>query len=348
MERVRPLILLLSAAALAAAGCAAAERTVATSYRQMKEAAGVASSGPASQVLCFWQRRLVTLPDPTKDGQSVPGLVGQMFLITSDNQPADVTGSLTIAMDDVTPRPPGHPPQTREVFHYTQQVLNQLATQDERFGKSYALYLMWPAEWRDVTAVAINVRYDSPNGPVLNANEAQLVIETGGPGTPVRLDGSNAIGRRTADPTWVTTRGVPDPNRLMAAMQGPPPATAPPPASTPLPQPRQVAPPLAGTGPNATTVFGGPPNPAVAFPKPVLVNPGTGQTSPLPPAAFPPVLGQPQQQPQAPAVLPPPTTTPWPGLQQPQTPAVLPPPTLPGQPSVPQQPMTTVIPRVGI
>ncbi|MFO0851442.1 MAG: hypothetical protein U0871_23220 [Gemmataceae bacterium] len=142
------------------------------------------------------------------------------------------------------------------------------------------------------------------------------------------------IGQRSADPSWSSSRGVPDPNRLMAAMQGPPPAAAqppagtPPPASTPLPQPRQVAPPLAGFGPNAAPVFGGPPNPAVAFPKPVLVNPETGQTSPLPPAAFPPVQGQPQQLPQAPAVLPPPT--------------------LPGQPAAPQQPTTTVIPRVGI
>ena len=68
-----------------------------------------------------------------------------------------------------------------------------------------------------------------------------------------------------------------------------------------------------------TDGFGGPPNPAVAFPKPALVNPGAGQPAPLPQTVFPPA------QPLPPVILPQPVT-----------------------PPASQEPVTTVIPRVGM
>lgn len=303
MERVRPLTVALLLAAAAAGGCASVEKSVAAGYLQMKEAVGAAPPAPASQVLCVWQRKLTPLPDPTQDGRTVVGLVGQLFLITPGNQPAEVTGHLTIAMDDVTLRPPGILPKTREVFHYTPEVIRQLATQDERFGQSYSLYLIWPAEWTDVTTVTVNVRYDVQGQPTLYANETVLAVEApGGPGNVVRMDGVNpATGRRTGDPQWVTTttRGVPDPKRLVAGMppqpqqsptfvQVPPTTPGVVPQVPPQPvQPQPPAPGIAGLGPNAVNQYGRP-NPAEAFPKPVLIDPQTGQ-----PQAPPPTVTQP-------------------------------------------------------
>jgi hypothetical protein len=206
MERIRPLIravgigLPATLFALAAAGCVSAAK-VDQMTASLKAAVVSTPPVPASQLICFWQRRLSSLPDPTRNGAMTHGIAGQMFLISPDNKPADVNGDLTVVVYDETQRPPGTPPMRPEVWHYTNDVLKRLGTTDERFGRSYVVFLPWPPQWQDVTAVKIVGRYQAPGHPDLFAGEVHMALDMSQPnGAPVWNEASQ-----------YQTGGVPNP-----------------------------------------------------------------------------------------------------------------------------------------
>jgi len=178
---------------------------------------------PPTQVICLWQRRLASLPDPTRDGVVAPGIVGQAFLITADNQPAEVQGDMIIMMTDETKYPGEQKKQLDEVFHYNAETLKKLITNDERFGKSIALFLPWPSQWNAVNAIRIQVRYKQKGAPDLYAGEANIVLDHSTAGTPVWNDvGNGAAGGGGLEGTprmpqrmSRETRGVPDISNLL-------------------------------------------------------------------------------------------------------------------------------------
>lgn len=182
-------------------------------------------ASPASQVICFWQRRLAPLPDPTRDGQQVLGLPGQVFLVGPKEAAVEVTGDLAVMVYDETPRPPGGTPHTPEMWHFTKDVLKRLETNDERFGRSYALFLPWPPGWNDVRVVKIMARYKSP-GPGghsvdLYAGEQKITLDPSAHDKPVWTD-LNAAG--SPAPNLLATpgfdsRSVPDWGKALQQMQ---------------------------------------------------------------------------------------------------------------------------------
>jgi hypothetical protein len=220
MERLRSLtraarraaagVLPAALAASLAGGCASAPPVDFVSDA-LKHAVGPSAPEPASQVVCFWQRRLSTLPDPTRDGAMTAGVAGQMFLITPDNKPAEVNGDLAVVVYDETPRPPGQEAMRPELWHYTKDTLKRLATTDERFGRCYVLFLPWPAHWRDVTAVKIMARYQSPGNPDLYAGEVRMALDL----TPSGGWTDMGSGRVVLGPGGIDTRSVPDPSKLL-------------------------------------------------------------------------------------------------------------------------------------
>ena len=184
MERFRQLV---AAAALAGAGCSSAGGLPATpgesaAMHSARKMVGMEAppAAPASQMFCFWQRELSQLPDPSKDGQMSSGLAGQLFLLDSAGQAAPVTGDVTVAVYDATPRPAGQAARTPEVWHITRDVVERMATADERFGRSYVLFAPWPASWKDVQAVRILTRYDPAGGTTLHAGEVKMTLDQGG------------------------------------------------------------------------------------------------------------------------------------------------------------------------
>ena len=238
MDRVPPLTILAALLALGGGGCLSADKAQAK-YTSLKRTVGLETPEPATEVLSFWQRRLATLNDPTRDGMMVAGLVGQVFLISPSSKAAEATGDLTVAVYDVTARPQGRPERTPEVYHLDPARLAQLATKDERFGPCYAIFLPWPPEWTDVTNVKIMTRYDAPGGTALHGREVLVQLEAerakltweeknfqkvGGPMPPMTA------------PAAPDRRGVPDPLKVLAAMRGKT-AAAPPVAAAKLPPP---------------------------------------------------------------------------------------------------------------
>jgi hypothetical protein len=124
----------------------------------------------ASDMGLGWKNRVVYLPDPTRNGESGPGIVGQLFLFGGSNQTfVDADGMLTVDLIDETPRPAGRKAATPERWQFSKESLLKLRTEDETFGKSYVLFLPWPGYKRDIRKVKISARYDQEKGHTLHA-----------------------------------------------------------------------------------------------------------------------------------------------------------------------------------
>jgi len=185
-----------------------------TSMKQTKKdvvhALRLDTTEPPSQMICFFQRRPQHLPDPTRDGVMSPGLVGQLFLISADNKPVEITGDLVVQGLDETKRPPGQPSATPEIWHIDKVALKKMRTNDDRFGPCYAIFLPWPSSWKDVTNVRMQAKYVNEPNPALFASDVQMTLEFGQAGASVWNEkGSfNPTASRPTSPTEM--RGIPD------------------------------------------------------------------------------------------------------------------------------------------
>jgi hypothetical protein len=217
---------------------------------------------PAAEIITMWRNRVDSLPDPSREGQMSPGLAGQLFLYDARMQPVVAEGSLTVALYDETPRPPGQPANLPEGWEFKKADLKKLVTMDERFGRSYTLFLPWPTYRPDVTRIRIAVRFDQENGHPLYAAETRITIDTSAPGSTQPVEWTNqlvpAVGPNEFSPlggpppSASPIFGMPPPNRPAA---GALPAgfgnLEPAPASfgaLPTVPPGALAPPGGGTG----------------------------------------------------------------------------------------------------
>lgn len=204
-------------AALAAAfllpaglGCTSLTKT----KSEFAQALHLEAPKPASQMICFWQRRPQYLPDPSRDGVMAPGLVGQLFLISPDNKSAEITGDLVVQGTDETKRPQGQAAAMTEVWHIDKMTLKKLATKDERFGTCYALFLPWPANWKDVTNIRMQAKYISKPNADLFASDVQMTLEFNTPGSTVWNDATGGFGSSGQATAPAEMRGIPDLNKV--------------------------------------------------------------------------------------------------------------------------------------
>ncbi|OWK45673.1 hypothetical protein [Fimbriiglobus ruber] len=198
-------------AALGATGCVSASK-VTDSVRQSLH---MEASRPASQAVCVWQRRLNSLQDTMNDGAQVPGIVGQLFLLTPEGKPADLTGDLTIVVYDETQRPPGVPAKVPEVWHYANPTLKNMVTTDEHFGRCCVVFIPWRMDWQDVTTVKLMGRYQNPGHPDVAITGTRVSLDFTATGTPVWTKNDDSSGgRTTTSAASFDLRGVPDGNRL--------------------------------------------------------------------------------------------------------------------------------------
>jgi hypothetical protein len=147
---------------------------------------GSPSKDAATEIAVTWQNKIAYLRDPVRGGVMGAGLVGQMFLFGPGYQPAPVTGKLTIEIFDETKRP-GGPTEPLRLGSWTfdKDTLRKLMTMDDKFGKSYALFLPWPDYNPSITQVRLDVRYEPENGYPLLPPPSKLAIDTSKPGGPV-------------------------------------------------------------------------------------------------------------------------------------------------------------------
>ena len=152
---------------------------------------------PATEMATVWMNRIAYLPDPTRNGQMGPGLAGQLILLGPGLKFAPANGTLTIDVYDETPRNPGVGPPALlpERWQFRKEDLAKLMSSDERFGKSYTIFLPWVNYRPDVTRVKIMARYDPDDGShPLFAPSAPLTLDTSSPsGSPVWSGGATTV-----------------------------------------------------------------------------------------------------------------------------------------------------------
>jgi hypothetical protein len=230
MGCLRSLVAVAAFALPALTGC----QTLLDTRQSAMVAAGLEKPAPVNELAVCWQNRLQQLPDPSKNGATISGLPGQMFLFTADLKPAVPQGELTIMVQDETPRPQGMPLKKAEVWHFTKDKLEKMLAIDERFGKNYILFVPWPDDWRDVSRVRIKASYQQPDGTkTLYAPESAITLDF------VNAGGQPG-GWRPAGKDIVNL-GIPDANRLLQQAAGQRPAT-PSPTFTAAPPPQPVQP----------------------------------------------------------------------------------------------------------
>lgn len=207
----------LVAALLLPAGLGCTGTSLKKTKSEFAQALRLEKPHPASQMICFWQRRPQHLPDPSRDGVMSPGLVGQLFLISADNKPVEITGDLVVQALDETPRPKGQPSATPEIWHIDKVALKKLRTNDDRFGPCYAIFLPWPTSWKDVTNVRMQAKYVDEPSPALFASDVQMTLEFSAPGAVTWNDKGSAFpGAKPTSPSEM--RGIPD---LTKALKNP-------------------------------------------------------------------------------------------------------------------------------
>lgn len=152
----------------------------------------------ATEMAVGWQPRVAYLPDPARSGRMSPGVAGQMFLFGGPKlEFVQADGTLTVDLVDETPRPAGQPAATPERWQFDAATLRNLQTRDETFGKSYVLFLPWPAYKPDITKVRISARYDPESGHPLFATPSTITIDTSAPfGAPVWSDQGTTTGTK--------------------------------------------------------------------------------------------------------------------------------------------------------
>lgn len=129
------------------------------------------SKDTATDIVLAWQNKVAQLPDPTRNGTMVHGVVGQLFLFTADSQFAQANGKLTVEMTDEANG------KRLGTWTFEKDVLKRMVTSDERFGKCYAIFLIWPEYDPKVSRVKFASRYDPEKGYALFAPAATLTFD---------------------------------------------------------------------------------------------------------------------------------------------------------------------------
>jgi hypothetical protein len=129
----------------------------------------------AIEIAVGWRNWIDYLPDPSRNGESGPGLAGQLFLFGPGLQTVEADGNLIVDLFDESPRPPGQPGNIPERWRFDKETLKKLRSVDERFGKCYVLFLPWPTYRPDVTKVRLLVRYET-DGRTLIPEETKMTI----------------------------------------------------------------------------------------------------------------------------------------------------------------------------
>lgn len=266
------------------------------------------SKTAAAHITVMWQTRLASLPDQARGGAMGQGLVGQLFMYDQNFQFAMPDGPLTVDLYDETPRAnvaPGQGPLL-ERWQINKDVLQTLVTMDEKFGKSYALFLPWPSYRPDINRVRMMVKYEQEGGHTLYATASTITIDnraTAG-GSPAWAGASPPVNPAVPGGGSVGGTGLPPAGTFTHNGGLQPTNGFPPPGGAgfmmpPIPMGGAPAPPGSGGMPGGITVpqpvqpAGGVPaapyHPGMALPpvNPAAMAPVGGQPMPVPPGGQP-------------------------------------------------------------
>ena len=136
-------------------------------------------SPPASgvcQVAALWQNTVLHVPDPTRGGDTNPGLAGRILLFGRElGHPLVADGRLVVDMYDMA----SDPPQMVERWDIHPNDLAKMGKKD-RFGWGYTVFLPSARLTPAMTRVKLRAAYTPKGGsPIYSENEVTLADGNG-------------------------------------------------------------------------------------------------------------------------------------------------------------------------
>lgn len=150
-------------------------------------------------VQAMWLKQVQYLPDPTKQGEPAPALVGMVYFFPedkiggSDDKPAPSSsqsipadGKLIVDLYDDTPRASGKETKSLERTTYPAEVLAKLKQRDPLLGIGYTVAVPWGTYSRDIKQVHFAIRFEPTDGSMpLSASSSVVTLDHGNPPSQV-------------------------------------------------------------------------------------------------------------------------------------------------------------------
>jgi hypothetical protein len=134
-------------------------------------------TGTVCQVAATWNNKVLFAPDPTHGGAPTPGLAGRVYLFGPDlAHPLAGDGRLSVHLYDHGPTKAGGAPVALEEWHIDKDTLKKLLRKD-LVGWGYTLFLPWGTYKPEITQVYLQLSYQPPTGPPLQANGAPVTLD---------------------------------------------------------------------------------------------------------------------------------------------------------------------------
>lgn len=190
------------------AACGAGCVTTTTAQR-IKESPTPAPNDSVHQVHAAWENRIVTNQDVTKNGATLLGIGGRVYLFGEEiGFPTLGDGAVVVELSDVGRLDQQGKPQLLERWEIDPNTLKRLARKD-MIGWGYTLFLPWNTYRRDLTKVQMQVKYIPAKGTPLFSPPSVVAL---------RDDTRLTVTRRQTIPGGI----------MPAAAIVPPPVTSPP------------------------------------------------------------------------------------------------------------------------
>jgi hypothetical protein len=135
--------------------------------------------GAASDFALTWQNQVKQLPDPVRNGAMGYGVAGQMFLFAPGFKPVDAHGTLTVEVYDNTNKTNDETGPLIRSYAIHKEQLKVMVAMDERWGKSYTLFLPWPEYKPSVSRLKIVARFEQENHITLYHPASYVTLDTG-------------------------------------------------------------------------------------------------------------------------------------------------------------------------
>lgn len=136
-----------------------------------------AQPGEAARLTAAFNNKVIYAPDPTRGGDPVPGILGRLYVFSTDEAvPIIAEGSLIVDLWDNSPNINGGKPKLLEVWNIDAESFAKFRKRDI-IGEGYSLFLPWSTYNVDIKQVNMIVRYVGKDGRVLISPPEQLAID---------------------------------------------------------------------------------------------------------------------------------------------------------------------------
>ena len=155
-----------------------------------------AKPGEAARLTAAFSNKVIYAPDPTRGGDPVPGLLGRLYVFSTDEAvPIVADGELVVDVWDNSPKINGGKPKLLEVWHLDAEAFAKFRKRDI-IGEGYSIFLPWSTYNIDVRQINVIVRYTGKDGRVLMTPPETLSVDH----APPLQRAADKIGGITGEP----------------------------------------------------------------------------------------------------------------------------------------------------